>query len=229
MKKSTSQLERGIGAAAVIVIIVIIVVVGVSGYYFMAGGEGVAPPREIYTFIETASGGAPSMIENQKFVSAWENAKELEEAKFVATKDSYSVLVFMHPYQVGAFNPSKAEWIIIAYSTLDTSNEIRVAIVRLDYTTFHLKKAYQFSYPKNPELTLDEAVAIAEERASEEEAKIGLGPVEVEGGELGGNYICHYSLGDFMGTIIVNKYVGEPIFYATTIWQGTGRLIIPEP
>jgi hypothetical protein len=216
MRKRRSQLREEVGATTLIVaIIIIIAAIGFGGYYFIAGGEeGVAPPREIYT-LEVPG-------ENQQIASAWENARGLEEIKFVAERDSYSVLVFMHPYHVGMFNPSKAEWIVIAYSAPDASNKIRVAIVRLDYQTFHLKRAYKFSYPKLPELTSDEAVAIAAETASVEENRF---TVEL----LGGNYICCYSLGDFMGTIIVNRYVGEPIFYATTVWAGTGSLIIPEP
>jgi len=44
MRKGRLQLKGGIGAAAVIVIIVVIAAVGIGSYYFMAGGEGVAPP-----------------------------------------------------------------------------------------------------------------------------------------------------------------------------------------
>lgn len=218
IRKSRSQLKGGIGTAVVIMIIVIIAAVGIGGYYFMNGGkEGVAPPRGIFTY----TCGPPFGIDNQKFVLAWQNVKDIEGTKFVTAKNSYSVLVLMHPYSVGAFDPSTAEWIIIVSSIPETSNEVRMAIVRLDYQTFHLKKTYEFSYVTQQELTLDDAIATMEEEIGRE-----ISSWEVK--LLGGDYIYSYPATDFGGTIIVNKYVGEPIFHATTVWDGAGVLIIPE-
>ena len=227
MEKRRLQLKGGIGSAAAIVIIVVIAAVSIGGYYFMAGGEeGVTPPREISIY-PPIPGTVPSEIENQKFVSAWKRVKDLEETKYVAAENSYSVLVLMHPYSVGAFDPSTAEWVIIVSSIPETSNEVKVAIIRLDYQTFHLKKAYKFSYAVQPGITLDDVIATMEEKIAEVEG----GAREISSGEvelLGGNYIYSYPAIDFGGTIVVNKYVGEPIFYATTVWAGVGHLIIPE-
>lgn len=177
----------------------------------------------VYAYVGVFSG-----IENQKYVSVWENVKDLDETKFVTAENSYSVLVFMHPYSVGMFDPSTGEWIIIVSSIPETPNEVKVAIVRLDYQTFHLKKAYEFSYVVQLGLTLDDVITTMEEKiveAGEWAPEISSGEVEL----LGGNYIYSYPAIDFGGTIIVNKYVGEPIFYATTVWAGVGHLIIPEP
>lgn len=177
----------------------------------------------VYAYVGVFSG-----IENQKYVLVWENVKDLDETKFVTAENSYSVLVFMHPYTVGMFDPSTAEWIIIVSSIPETSNEVKVAIVRLDYQTFHLKKTYEFSYVVQLGLTLDDVITTMEEKIVEEgEWAREISSHEVE--LLGGNYIYSYPAGDFGGTIIVNKYAGEPIFYATTVWDGVGALIIPEP
>jgi len=184
----------------------------------------VTPPREIYTYTSYTWGE----IDNQEFFSAWQEVKDIGETEFVAAENSYSVLVHMHPYTVGAFDPSTAEWIIIVSSIPEASNEVRVAIVRLDFQTFHLKKAYKFSYAVQPGITLDDVIATMEGKIAEVEGGVReIGSHEVE--LLGGNYIYSYPAGDFGGTIVVNKYVGEPIFYATTVWDGAGALIIPEP
>jgi len=225
MRKSRSQLKRRVWVAAVMVIIVVIAAVSIGGYYFMTGGkEVVTPPREMYTYTSYTWGG----IDNQEFFSAWQEVKDIGETEFVAAENSYSVLVLMHPYTVGAFNPSTAEWIIIVSSIPEASNEAKVAIIRLDFQTFHLKKAYKFSYVVQPGLTLDDVIATMEGKIAEVEGGVReIGSHEVE--LLGGNYIYSYPAGDFGGTIVVNKYVGEPIFYATTVWDGAGALIIPEP
>lgn len=198
----------------------------VSGHIYFANRlvtiSGEVMPG-VYAYVGVFSG-----IENQKYVSVWENVKNLDETKFVTAENSYSVLVFMHPYSVGMFDPPTGEWIIIVSSIPETPNEVKVAIVRLDYQTFHLKKAYEFSYVMQLGLTLDDVITTMEEKIVEVEG----GTREISSHEvelLGGNYIYSYPAGDFGRTIIVNKYVGEPIFYATTVWAGVGHLIIPEP
>lgn len=198
----------------------------VSGHIYFANRlvtiSGEVMPG-VYAYVGVFSG-----IENQKYVSVWENVKDFEKTKFVTAENSYSVLVFMHPYTVGMFDSSTAEWIIIVSSIPETSNEVKVAIVRLDYQTFHLKKAYEFSYVVQIGLTLDDVITTMEEKIVEVEG----GAREISSHEvelLGGDYVYSYPAIDFGGTIIVNKYVGKPIFYATTVWAGVGHLKIPEP
>jgi hypothetical protein len=155
----------------------------------------------------------------------WGKIKDFDEAKFVTSEKSYSSIVFIHPYTVGAFDPSTAEWVVVVSSIPEKTRETKISIFRLDYQTFDLKKAYKFSYPLGEELTLDDAVTIMEEEMTRE-----LYPSKVDREKvvlLGGNYVYSYPASDFRGTIIVNKYAGKAIFYATTVWDGTGRLIIP--
>ena len=151
----------------------------------------------------------------------WEKVKDFDEAKFVISGKNSSVIVYMHAYTVGIFNPKTAEWIVIVSSIPEITTEIRMAIFRLDYQTSNMKKAYEFSYPVGGELTLEESIAIMED-------EIGRPADSERIMFLGGNYIYSYSPIDFGGTIIVNKYSGKTIFYATIVWAGTGRLIIPE-
>jgi hypothetical protein len=156
----------------------------------------------------------------------WNKVKDFDEAKSVVSETNFSVIVYMHPYSVGLFIPSKAEWIVIVSSIPQMTNEIKIAIFRLDYQTFDLKKAYEFSYPVADELTLEQSITII----TEERTRVGSkNPVNSENVKLlGGNYVYSYPPIDFGGTIIVNKYARIAIFYATTVWAGTGRLLIPE-
>ena len=150
-----------------------------------------------------------------------------DEAKFVTSENKSSLIVFIHPYSVGGFDPSSAEWIAIFSSIPTMTNETKIAIFRLDYQTLEMKKAYKFSYPLGEQLTLENVVTIMEEEMIRD--PYGSGSVNSkEITVLEGNYVYSYPALDFGGTIIVNKYTGTAIFYATTVWDGTGNLLIPE-
>lgn len=180
-----------------------------------------ATTSNIFTFAPRGFG-----LENitQKYaLTVWEKIKGFGDAKFVTSEKSYSAIVFVHPYTVGGFDPSTAEWIVVISSTPEMIKEVKIAIFRLDYRTFDLKKSYKFSYPARKELTLEESMAIMEKD------RYGNKFVEREKiTPLGGNYIYSYPAVDFGGTIIINKYAGMVIYYATTVWDGKGKLIIPE-
>lgn len=154
----------------------------------------------------------------------WNKINSSDEAKFVTSEKSYSAVVFMHPYAVGAFDPSTAEWIVVISSIPEMTEEPKIAIFRLDYQTFDLKKSYKFSHPARKELSLEESVAIMENEIKPGDKFVDKEKVTIQGG----NYIYSYPAADFGGTIIVNKYAGRAIFFATTVWDGRGRLIIPE-
>jgi hypothetical protein len=153
----------------------------------------------------------------------WDKVKERDEARFVTSEENSSVIVYMHPYRIGIFDPRTAEWIVIVSSIPENTTEVRVAIFRLDYQTSYLKIAYKFSYPTVEELTLEESIAIMRNEVWD------IDPMFMERLKLlGGNYIYPYPACDFGGTIIVNKYAGRTVFHATTVWMGTGKLKIPE-
>lgn len=183
------------------------------------------PSEVVYTYV------ASEALENetQKHASnAWEKIKGFDEAKFVISEKSYSAIVFIHPYTVGVFDPSTAEWIVVISSIPKMTKETKIAIFRLDYQTFDLKKVYKFIYPVKKELTLDDAIAVIQEEIAKERGSYQTFVDKEKVMLIGGNYVYSYPASDFWGTIIVNKYAGEPIFYATTIWDGIGKLIIPE-
>jgi S-layer protein (TIGR01567 family) len=183
------------------------------------------PEETIYYYTET--GGF-----NQTQASiVWNIINGSDEAKFVISEKSYSAVIFMHPYTVGVFDPSTAEWVVVISSIPEKAEETKIAIFRLDYQTFDLKKSNKFNYPSRKELTLEESIAIIEEEMKKDPygTPYGNRPVEKEMVSLhGGNYIYSYPATDFGGTIIVNKYAGRAIFYATTVWSGKGEIIIPE-
>ena len=182
-------------------------------------------PDHVTLYTYTLSGFEDETEEHASTV--WNKVKDLNEAKFVVSEKNFSVIVFIHPYSVGAFDPSSAEWIAIISSIPEKTTETKIAIFRLDYQTFEMKKAYKFSYPVGKEFTLEEVVAIMEEEMTRDP----YGGTFVNRESivlLDGNYIYSYPALDFGGTIIVNKYTGTAIFYATTVWDGTGRLLIPE-
>lgn len=165
----------------------------------------------------------------QYVLTVWNKVKDFNEAKLVISEETFSVIVYLHPYTVGAFDPSTAEWVVIISSIPETSNETKIAIFRLDYQTRFLKKAYTFSYSVDDELSLEESIAIMEEEMTKDPYGSGGGSVNSEKVKLlGGNYVYSYPAMDLGGTIIVNRYAGVAIFYATTVWDGVGRLIIPE-
>lgn len=166
--------------------------------------------------------------ETQEHASTmWNKVKDFDEAKFVISEKEFSVIVYIHPYTVGVFDPSRAEWVVIVSSIPQTTNETKIAIFRLDYQTLIFKKAYKFSYPTGEELTLEESIAIMEEEMTKD--PYGSKSVNSEKVNLlGGNYIYSYPAMDFGGTIIVNTYAEMAIFYATTVWDGVGELMIPE-
>ena len=158
--------------------------------------------------------------------TAWKKVRNLEEAKFVVSEKNFSVIVYIHPYRVGIFDPSSAEWVVIVSSIPEMTNETRIAIFRLYYRTFLFKKAYKFIYPVGKELTIEESVVVMKQEKTRDLKSRGVSRKRVE--LLGGNYIHTNPAVDFGATIIVNKYAGKVIFYATTVWDGTGKLIIPE-
>lgn len=173
----------------------------------------------------------PPWLENETqehALTVWNKVKDFDEAKSVVSETNFSVIVYMHPYSVGTFDPSTAEWIVIVSSIPEMTNEIKIAIFRLDYQTLDMRKAYEFDYPVADELALEESIAIITEEVTK--GLVGSkNPVNSEDVKLlGGNYVYSYPAADFGGTIIVNKYAGIAIFYATTVWAGTGRLLIPE-
>lgn len=201
----------------------------ILGVVFISGCieeiENKPPEESIYYYTET--GGF-----NQTHASiVWNKISGSDEAKFVTSERYYSAVIFMHPYTVGVFDPSTAEWVTVISSIPEKNEEVKIAIFRLDYQTFDLKESYKFSYPSNKELTLEESIAIIEEEMKKDPYGNPYGNRPVEKEKLrfhGGNYIYSYPATDFGGTVIVNKYVGRATFYATTVWDGKGKLIIPE-
>jgi len=183
------------------------------------------PPEEV-TFYQYNRLGFQDEIQAHAS-TVWKLVENFDEAKFVTSEKEFSVIIYIHPYTVGLFDPYTAEWVVIASSIPGITNETKIAIFRLDYQTFYVKKAYESSYQVDKEFSLDESIAIMEE----EMKKDPYSPSSVKREKvdlLGGNYIYFYSPMDFGGIIIVNKYAGKTIFYATIVWSGTGKLIIPE-
>lgn len=190
--------------------------------FVLLSSTAVKAEENIY-YYNVASG-----FDQKQALIVWNKINSTNEAKIVTSEKSYSVVIFMHPYTVGIFDPSTAEWIVVISSIPENTKEIKISIFRLDYQTFSLKKIYKFSYPARTELSLEESIAIMEEEMKKDPYRSN-NPIEREKIVLqGGNYIYSYPAGDFGGTIIVNKYARRAIFYATTVWAGTGRLIIPE-
>lgn len=205
----------------------IIIIFSVIFIIVIAGGcikesENKIPEKNIYYY------SLPGFETDQNKSSIlWEKINSSEEAKYVTSERSYSAIVFVHPYTVGAFDPSSAEWVVMLSSIPEKGTEIKIAIFRLDYLTLDKKISYEFSLPAGEELSLEQGIAIMEEEMKKD--TYGSKSVEREKVILqGGNYIYSYPAGDFGGTIIVNKYAGKAVFYATTVWNGKGKLIVPD-
>ncbi|MCX9012439.1 MAG: S-layer protein domain-containing protein [Candidatus Methanoperedens sp.] len=184
------------------------------------------PPEEIIYYYTGAS-----RFDKEQALTALNEINGSDEAKFVTSGKSYSVVVFMHPYRVGVFDPTTAEWVVVMSSIPEKTEETKIAIFRLDYQTFELKKSYKFSYPVKKEFSLEESIGIMEEEIKKDPYGNPYGNRPVEREKItfhGGNYLYSYPATDFGGTIIINRYAGRAIFFATTVWDGRGKLIIPE-
>ncbi|VVB96015.1 S-layer protein [uncultured archaeon] len=206
------------GKITIILSIIVIVLIGGC----VKESENKIPEKNIYYY------SLPG-FENDRNQSSilWEKINRSDEARYVTSERSYSAIVFVHPYTVGVFDPSSAEWIVMLSSIPEKEAEIKIAIFRFDYLTLDIKMSYEFSFPVGEELSLEQSIAVMEE----EMKKDTYGSKSVERQKVifqGGNYVYSYPAGDFGGTIIVNKYVGKAVFYATTVWNGKGKLIIPE-
>ncbi|MEW5804245.1 MAG: cohesin domain-containing protein [bacterium] len=187
----------------------------------------------------------------------WEKVRGLEEAKFVTSQKAYSVTILGHSYTVGIFDPATAEWVAVLSSIPEAGEEVKVMIVRIDYQTFDVKGIDRATYPAEKELSMKEVIPVMENQIMEEhrgkddpentednentevnegdegnEPDSGFTTVNTVDEEkvqlLSGNYIYSYTSGDSGGTIIVNRYAGKPIFWATTVCNGQGRLVIPS-
>ncbi|KXA95403.1 hypothetical protein AKJ40_00970 [candidate division MSBL1 archaeon SCGC-AAA259M10] len=162
-------------------------------------------------------------IDNAELV--WEKVKDLEEARYVTMEKDSSALIYVHPYSVGAFDPSTAETIIVLSST--SGEKVRTAIFRLDSETNQLKKAYNSSYDAIENFKLEQGIELMEEKISE----LSYGERDIPAEEvknLHPYYVYSYPAGDFGGTLITHKQAGKVVFYATTVWDGSGELLIPQ-
>ncbi len=181
------------------------------------------PPEEIVTY--SIPGFENETKEHANEI--WEKVKNTPEIRSVTSEGAFSILILMHPYSVGIFDPSKAEWIVIVSSVPRESEHIKMVILRLDYQTEELKKRYKFIFPvKN--VTVSDCVSII--KNSMAEMPDGTGEhLNVENLVIKGDYcIYSYPATDFGGTLIINRNAGRVVFYATTVWDGTGRLLIPS-
>jgi hypothetical protein len=239
--------EKIVRAVVMVITIIIIIVTGSNSRCLMAQSN---PEGNIYTYFGLRAGTLTKDKLQQNAPIIWDYIKGLEEAQFVTSEKAYSVLILMQPYSDGMFNPETAEWIAVASSIPEAGEEVKVLIVRLDYLTFNLKGIDKFTYPGGKEISLEDAIPIMEDELrlhglvmsidvcdDVEECiavfeKVCGGPVcfHKEDVQISGeDYIYSVNPSDFGGTIIVNKYVEKPIFLASTVWDGGGHLIIPQP
>ncbi len=180
-------------------------------------GEHTKPTIRIYTTPEGPS------VDNAEHI--WEEVRDLEEAEYVTQESKTTALIYIHPYSVGVFDPSKAEAIVVLSS--NTDEEVKIAIFRLDYETNQLKKAYKSSYSEIENFRLEDGIELMDEKIAEldySERTIQKEDVSL----LHPYYVYSYPAGDFGGTLIVHQQAGEVLFYATTVWDGTGKLLIPQ-
>lgn len=211
-----------------------IVILAIAGIGFIFIPEDISPQEPP----ERNSIDLLDIIEenrNQKENEIIETVKETEEAEYVKELENTHTLIYAHPYSVGGPNIEQAtEWIVIKTSHTDEKNqetgETRTAIFRIDYETKEIREKYSDNQAKSTEITENELITEIEKQLEKDEfATAPENITENNFEKIGPNYIFNYEPHDFGGTIIVNEHIGETIFYATTVWNGTGNLMIPEP
>ncbi len=137
--------------------------------------------------------------------AAWEKVKSSDDAKFVTREKNYSVTVFVQPYDRVSFAHSpfylhSAEWIVVTSSIPEKTEDVKIAIFRLDYQTLGFKRSYYFSYPQTKELTIQQSIAVMEEELKKEPG--GSQPINESAVMMrDGNYIYSYLSPDFVETI----------------------------
>jgi hypothetical protein len=188
------------------------------------GDETKEEPKQFDIFYYSETDFTIEKVEQAE--RAWLSMEKYPEIDYVASERSYVAIVFMHPFTLGQFDPAAAEWIGIITSIPQADEPVKGAIIRLDYQSMELKKAYKLLLSSNPPISLTDAVKIMEDNRQYgwltnwrvDEMKVV---------EFGGNYIYSYPAADFGGVMVVNGYAAKVIFSATSIWDGMGKILIP--
>lgn len=207
-----------------VIIPVLVVAIGMTGFFLSDGAS------ELDESVQ---------IENSDFFGikpdTWKNMENevldplegREEIDFVNELENMKTLVYPHRYSTGGpTGPSATEYIVMVSSVgVDKS---RTAVFRMSYENKDILGSYTNESEKSEDLSIDDVITKMENQISKFSYHSTGVITENDIKKIGPNYIYIYPAGDFGGTIIVNEYTGEPIFYATTIWNGTGQVIIPE-
>lgn len=179
------------------------------------------PPEGYWDFLSESTNDV-----DQKLKDVWNLSKEFNCVKELMKQDNYSYLNFLQPYALGMFDPKTAEWItiVVADNSTDT-NKVNSVIVIYDYLTFNHKITINNEFVKK-DVTIDTFVDY-----------INANPQDPYQNTIDKNnksllyldhfYIFTHPVGDFGGIFVMYDKIDELLLSASTIWAGSGSMIIP--
>lgn len=176
-----------------------------------------AEPSEIYFLEENAR-------------NVWDLEKNYHKILELAAYGNFSVLILSHIYRTGFFGPGGfyAEWWIIA-TTLqpDGNGLIHELLLRTTYPYPSLRKTYTSSLNYN-KVSLDYGVSIIQEFINKDPNQYWVGFTNDNLHVVGPFLIYKCPPMDFGITIVLNLNTANLMIAATSVWMGSGRLLIPE-
>ncbi|MBE9542355.1 MAG: hypothetical protein IMF01_08550 [Proteobacteria bacterium] len=165
-------------------------------------------------------------VTREDAITVWEKIQDYRIIKGIEG-NIFSIMIFLHHYSVEGLNPMTAEWIIIIHSKplKDVSNA-KISLIRLNFETLEVKGLAQFPFKKQINIDRFDAVKVINDHPLYKHMvwKISSGEIDL----VGDNYFYFKEASDFGGTLVVNKTSGKLLFSATTIADGSGKLIFPN-
>lgn len=207
-----------------VIIPALVVVIGLTGFFISDGSNELNESNQIRDI--DFYGARPDNWENieDDLLNSLEGREEID---FVNELENAEALVYVHRYSTGVPPDSSAKEYIVLVSSVG-ADDSRTAVFRMSYENKEILDSHKETVPKSENLDVSDVIDTIENKASEHGFKSFENITENDIRKIGPNYIYTYPASDFGGTIIVNEYTGEPTFYATTIWMGTGQVITPE-
>ncbi len=153
-------------------------------------------------------------INESRALKVWR--KTMEEIK-PDIKPPFSGMVIYHVYATGG--DFVAGWFVIVTSL--GQDAVTNTVVGFD-ESLRLREVYELKMPRKY-IDRYEAERVVESELEKDEYASEGGAIK----QIGWYYIYSYPALDFGGTIVVEKHSGV-VFFATTVWDGKGKLIVPS-
>ncbi len=131
-----------------------------------------------------------------------------------------SGVLFAHFYSVGMPDFSSAEWVFVGLT--GSAGEATAELLRFSFSGLRPIASYRWALPPT-EIDARRATTLLLAHPRFAGAQSGHAVPD----EIGGFYFFVRAATDFGGTEVLTKTGGKLVFAATTIYHGTGQLLVP--